>query len=54
MNEAQKILIRKKEEIQYCIKNLSQDISLKQNAIERHKENLSDILEALHVLESEK
>lgn len=54
MNEAQKILNNKKEEIQFCIKNLSQDVTIKQNAIDRHMKDLSDILDALMCLEGEK
>jgi len=54
MNEAQKILRKELDTIQYCIKNLKTDIELKQRALEGHKINIKDILEALMCLEGEK
>ena len=54
MSEAQKILKKEMETIQYCISSLEMDIKLKEESLQRHKEKLKEILEGLMVLESEK
>ena len=54
MNEAEKILVNRKEWIQERIGNLQTDINLKTEAVSQHEKNLKEIIDALMVLESEK
>lgn len=54
MNEAQRKLRQWLEEIQSCIKHIETEMKLKQEALEQHKKDLKEVLDALMTLEGEK
>ena len=54
MNEAEKILLREKDNTIHCITNLEYDIKQKQETVKKHKKHLQEIIDALMCLESEK